>query len=276
MPRGYEKQEPKDYTLFALMDPERKCFYIGVAMTKNTYNAYADHMAQTKYQRTKPMVRACVERGELPHMYALEKDIITKRETAKRQLVWTKYFLSKGCEALDRNHKTAVVDPFPDSGFSPDMEVQYSAIAGKALADICNERTRLHADYRAIRPKRNSSEPTQLNLPLSPDEYQIIVKHATDSGLKPSAYCKKMALEKLVIQYNYQPIRAHAQYVAKLRRTLDNIAFAMIKSGTCYDNDLVSIRSYMRDIYSSECQLLAEMNRYRYEKLADLRAERSK
>ncbi|WNX84599.1 hypothetical protein RWV98_18800 [Agathobaculum sp. NTUH-O15-33] len=266
------KEESKPYTVFCLLHPHKQEFYIGKTLTQFMNNAYTDHMTLTKYRATKSMFEEAKETKELPLMYSLTTREMTRTEAEKHQIIWTQYFELQGYYALDRYCRTKAQKPFTNQ-----MEEIFQSIQKKTLSEICNDRTRLLADYGTRRKKTkplNASTRTQINIRVTPEEYQLIGENAKQCTLSMSEYCKQIAIQKLIININYKAISDYGEEVARLGKVLDHMAFAIIKSGDCFEGDFHTIRNSLAIINEGQAQMIEKLDEERKNIYRILRKQR--
>ena len=101
-PRKNKKYtELKKHTVFVLMHPFTKEFYVGYTLSHNMRSTYKDHYIEVKY-KTADMVSALKRNGLKPCCFELETLECSKVEAYNHIVVWTKIFLENGFQNLDK------------------------------------------------------------------------------------------------------------------------------------------------------------------------------
>lgn len=252
-----QQQDPKQYTIYVLIHSFKREFYVGAALAHNTYAALSDHL-RGKYRCTKVMCAECAELDEKPIMYRLGTYIATRAKAKNYQTIWTKFFIDKGYRWLDQEREFATVELQEQQYWDI-----YDTFKDKSFLEICNEQTRMHGDIGAVRSRKSDAKRTQIHMNLTPQEYQTIQQNAAESKRGLITYCKQMALEQHVFDFDYRALNKHLEEVLCLEKTLNTIYFAMIKGGGCYDDDLQNLRTMMQKILHMRADILMDMDDFR-------------
>lgn len=105
MPRPKRKRqywEIKTRTIYVLLHPETKEFYIGHTPTQNLRSTYKDHYIEIKY-KTANMVHQLKKENKKPCCFVLDEINCTAVQAYRYVIVWTKIFMEQGFINLDTN-----------------------------------------------------------------------------------------------------------------------------------------------------------------------------
>ena len=106
MPRPTKKTqytEKKQRSIYILLNPHTKEFYIDYTLTNNVRQLYIEHCLGNR-QKTKDMVYAMKQSALRPCCFELCEINCTKVEAYRAVIVWTKIFVERGYKSVDRGN----------------------------------------------------------------------------------------------------------------------------------------------------------------------------
>ena len=106
MPRPQAKSQytDKQYrSLYVILDPYSKRFFIDYTLTKNVRQLYVEHCLGNR-MKTKTMVAELTEMRARPCCFKLSEMFCTKVEAYRAVIGWTKIFVEQGYINLDQGN----------------------------------------------------------------------------------------------------------------------------------------------------------------------------
>lgn len=148
MPRPKKKRqyrEIKNRTIYLLLHPETKEFYIGHTLSHNMRSTYKDHYIETKY-KTADMIHQLKNETKKPCCFALDELNCTAVHAYRYVIVWTKIFMEQGFINLD----TSSVIDYANNLLSENIPL-YEERKNINLTEITSCKNCLFHDYGRIK-----------------------------------------------------------------------------------------------------------------------------
>ncbi len=254
----------QNQVIFMFLDEKNKIFYITKGAERSLRTAFSNHMREQN-KVTKDLFAEGKTKGVLPSMYVLEQFDATRINAHKRQIIWTKYFIDHAFTPLDKGMV------YFAQNLDESNEEKYQEIKDIDIKEVLSPANRKFEDFGQRRKRSDNSKRDQINFKVLPEEYETIAELAKQSKRSVSAYCREMSLNKHILDFGYDSIREHTKEISELRQTINNIVYAVMNSGECYQVDIDNILGLVNEIYESEHKFLVMMSKDREKKSKEVK-----
>lgn len=109
----------------------------------------------------------------------------------------------------------------------------------------------------------SNTDQKKITIRISPEDYELIKAHADKSGKTLNAYVAEMAINKVVIDYNYAAIQEHTREVNKTKQILTVFINSLMKSNQVYQADINMLVDLMKELTDGERRMLQNTRRER-------------
>ena len=109
----------------------------------------------------------------------------------------------------------------------------------------------------------SNTDQKKITIRISPEDYELIKAHADKSGKTLNAYVAEMAINKVVIDYNYAAIQDHTREVNKTKQILTVFINSLMKSNKVYPADINHLTDLMKELTDGERRMLQDTRRER-------------
>lgn len=271
MPRPSKKSqytEIKNRTIFVLMSPITKEFYVGYTLRHNMRSTYKDHYIGAKH-KTADMVSCLKHDNFKPCCFALETLDCTKVEAYNRVVVWTKILMENGYENLDKGDTICYANDLLDKNIP-----LYEERKNVSLEEYFDCKNCLFPDYgrqtcrykgvpmilaqkeKEDKKLQNPDNKTEMiSLRFRSDELEQVRKNARALGMTTSAFIRCTACDLLVYRYQHQVVSDHTHQLTALRNAINQLIYSICKTGEYVPSDLEYILDKMDEISVSENKL---------------------
>ena len=275
MPRPSKKSqytEIKNRTIFVLMSPITKEFYVGYTLRHNMRSTYKDHYIEAKY-KTADMVSCLKHDGFKPCCLALESLDCTKVEAYNRVVVWTKILMENGYENLDKGDTVRYANDLLDKNIP-----LYEERKNVSLEEYFDCQNCLFPDYgrqmcrykgvpmilaqkeKEDKKLQNPDNKTEMiSLRFRSDELEQVRKNARSLEMTTSAYVRCIARDLLVYRYQHQVVSDHTHQLTATRNAINQLVYSIRKTGEYVPADLEYILDKMDEISVSENKLRSHL-----------------
>lgn len=110
----------------------------------------------------------------------------------------------------------------------------------------------------------NHMKPTQqVNFRVTPDEYTLIKANAESLKRTLTAYLREVAINKMVIDYNYRALLKHAETINRIRSDLNYLIHMLNRTGKIYPADINRLIDLLEELTDTERKLLQDTQKER-------------
>ena len=112
MPRPHKQNqytEKQERSIYILLNPISKVFYIDYTLTPNLRKMYTEHYIETR-SKTREMVRHMKHNLSRPCCFELNRLYCTKVEAYRHVIAWTKIFVEQGYQNIDRGNVSEYIN----------------------------------------------------------------------------------------------------------------------------------------------------------------------
>lgn len=98
---------------------------------------------------------------------------------------------------------------------------------------------------------------------VEPTEYELISLNANSVGMTLTGYVRRVAIDRIIVQNNYDAIMESTREIRKVRREIQMIVSSAVKSGHVYRADLIAVDDRLKEIEELERKMLQQTERDR-------------
>lgn len=252
----------KPYTIYILLHPHTKEFYIHYATTSSLRNAMKQHYNLNNIH-TKDMFKEHRETIYPPEMYALEEKELNAAECFVKKILWIKYFIEKNYIPLNHQDDISSSENLFEENIS-----DYELIKALDIEKIICRTTRRFPHYGRERKVNNntdelSNERKQMKFYCSEEERNLIAKNAADRGQSLSAYMRDVSTNVVSVNLNYDAVLQHINEINQIKSELNPIISMLVKTNQAYPVDIEKIISSLREIDRTEKIMMQNITKER-------------
>lgn len=108
-------------------------------------------------------------------------------------------------------------------------------------------------------------------LRVNEEEHEQIRLNAEASNRTMNAYIKEMALNKAILDFNYEQVDKHTQEIIELKNDLNKVLHTIMVTEEAYNGDIQTILQLMKELVDSEKKFLQAMQRDREQKRKEIK-----
>ena len=225
-----------DFVIYVIVSPiDEKKIYISQTGQHRLRKHYTEHV-NLRVPKTEKMFSSAIEAGELPPIYILEANRISKKEAGRRCVAWLKYFLDHGYSQCTEDNLTAFANDLLDQ-----TKQTYDQIKEIPLDEILQPDGGVLRDYKFQAERKNNK--TGILLHVEVDEYETIKRMAEEEGLSMNAYCKQMALNKRILRVDLSFIGEYMSDFSEVKNLIKQILYTICMTGKYLPADLQNIQN---------------------------------
>lgn len=105
----------------------------------------------------------------------------------------------------------------------------------------------------------------KITIRVTLEEYEIIKANAQSVNRSLTTYIKELALNRVVINYNYKAIMEHTEAINSLKSMISNVLNNLLKTRTVYPADIEYIAYLLKEVTEGEGKMLRETEKERNE-----------
>lgn len=231
-------EEMSDVAIYVILSPmNNNQFYIARSGPGRLHKVYIEHF-NLRVKKTKEMFAAAREAELLPPMYLLETGRLSKRESFRRCIAWSKYFSDKG-------YTQTSADVLSDyaSDLTKETAAYYEKIKDEPLDEILQPEGGLFPNYKKRSDKVKIEQDRMIYFRLDDEEHEKVKRAAEDHGLSLSAYSKRMTLNGRIVHADFDFIGDYLDEFTESKTILKQILFSISTTGNYYPADLKNIQA---------------------------------
>lgn len=246
--------EKKNYTIYVILHPHSKEFFVHFSATTALRNAMKQHYT-LKNIYTKDMFEMHKETIYPPEMYALEETEMTRADCFVKKIIWIRYFMEH--KYIPLNH---VDDVTSSMNLFEENIPEYEDIKEIELEEVLGKSNRRFPHYGRERmekdPELKTGERKQMKFFCSEEEYEIIKQNAKNRNQTLSAFIRDVSINTISIQNNYDAIQQHINEINQIKSELNAIITMLVNTNQAFPIDIEKMISLLQEINQSEKTML--------------------
>ena len=236
-------EQMSDVAIYVIISPlEEKQFYIARSGPGRMHKVYVEHF-NLRVKKTKDMFVRAHEANLLPQMYLLETSRLSKRESFRRCVAWTKYFLEKGYSQTTED----ILSEYAID-LTKETAAYYEKIKHEPLEELLQPEGGLFPNYKKRSGKTKIDQDRMIYFRLDDDEYEKVKEKADALELSMSGYSKRMTLNGKVIRPDLEFIGEYLDGFTEVKTLLKQILFSIYTTGNYYPADIKNIQTCIEHV----------------------------
>ena len=243
-------------TIFVILFPEEKSFFISKTKEGNLKQTYKKHFYGER-ARTKDLFMRARQMAVVPPMYSLESLETTEKNAFLHCIAWAKYFSEQGltsCCGESINQHT--------NELKKECKKIYEKIESKNLSEVCPPGKDLFPNFGRIQVKNETPKKNIISFRVTKKEYEHIQNAAAELSVTPTDYCKKMIRNGCAVIVDPEVFNMFSKYInefVKRDQLLKGILSAIYSMRVYSPADLDIIQQAIRENADQQKQALNEV-----------------
>ena len=261
--------QKKDYTIYVILHPHTKEFFVHYATTSALRNAMKDHYT-LKNSYTKDMFKEHKETIYPPEMYALEENEMTAAECYEQKIIWIKYFVKQNYIPL--NHED---DVSSSENLFEENIAKYKKIESLNINETLCKANRRFPHYGRERIELTDEEKInqrkQMKFYCTEEEYEVIKHNANERGQTVSAFIRDVSINTVSISFNYDAIIEHTKLINQIKTEMNAVITMLVQTNQAFPIDIEKMINLLHQIDKTEKNMLQKTQKERQQIRKDIK-----
>lgn len=266
MPRGNKDEQSRERTIYILLSPKDKKFFVGQCLEDSLRETYRKNLLGERKSTSKLIEEIQPER---PCVFVLESFVGTASDAMNLVIVWTKIFIENNYESYNHPNLIEMTERL-----YIDTQTLYNARKNTIIREIIsckncaipkfNHQVCKHYQLEPIAHEpRKTKRVKEIRIMVSEEEYKDISTQAEKLNMQVSPYIRTIAKNPQIVQIDYSAISTHTKEMAEIRNSINRLVFTIEASNNYLPREIESIVNLMDELFQSENKLLKAIRELR-------------
>lgn len=262
------KENTEIRTIYILMKPRSKAFFISHCHKKQLKSVFQDHYYGERYQ-TQEVFGALKEQNLHPCLFTLEEVVCTEKEAYHYVVAWTKIFCDAGYYNLNQGNVSEHIDNMIDATreiykHKTAINISELVTCSKCLvANYAKKKCLLFSGEESCFVWEHDEEHTlQVKTRVSSAEKKQIEKNAEACGMSQSAYLRTVALDMVVITVDDSFSQVRADAIRQASEAISQLVYHIKRNDQFVPEDLEYIYKKTKDMVNIQKNILREQREH--------------